>query len=112
MASSIASVPELVKNTVSAKVSATSFLRQAFLARHAVEVGGVPELARLLGQRRHQPGMGMAEGVDRDAGAEIQISLAILGEKVGALATDEGDIRPVIGGKQSGKHGALLLCRG
>ena len=84
---------------------ATSLLRQAFLPRHPVEVGGVPELARLLGQRRHQPGIGMAEGVDRDARPEIQVSLAILGEKVGTLAADEGDIRPVIGGKQSGKHG-------
>ena len=111
MASSIASVPELVKNTVSAKVLATSFLRQAFLARHPVEVGGVPQLARLLGQRRHQPGIGMAEGVDGDARPEIQVSLAILGEKVGALATDEGDIRPVIGGKQSREHGDELLCR-
>jgi len=47
----------------------------------------------------------MAEGVDRDPGPEVQISLAILGEEVGTLATDEGDIRPVIGGKQSREHG-------
>ena len=52
----------------------------------------------------------MAEGVDRDARAEIQISLAILGEKVGALATDEGDIRPVIGGKQSRETREHSFC--
>jgi hypothetical protein len=46
----------------------------------------------------------MTEGVDGDSRSEIQISLAILSEEVGALATDEGDIRPVIGGKQSREH--------
>ena len=42
-------------------------------------------------------------------GTEIQISLAILGEEVGTLAADEGDIRPVIGGKQSRKHDGTPL---
>ena len=54
----------------------------------------------------------MAEGVDGNARPEIQVSLAILGEKVGTLATDEGDIRPVIGGKQSRKHGTILIFAG
>ena len=77
---------------------------QAFLPRHAVQIGGVPQFARLVGERLQQPGMGMTESVDRDSRPEIQVSLAILGEKVRALATDEGDIRPVIGGKQSREH--------
>ena len=51
----------------------------------------------------------MAEGVDRDAGAEIQISLAILGEKVGTLAADECDIRPIIGWQQRRKHDGTPL---
>ena len=72
----------------------------------------MPELARLLGQRRHQLRIGVAKGIDRDAGAEIQISPPILGEKVGAFAPDERDIRPVVGGKQSRKHGKLLLQPG
>jgi hypothetical protein len=43
--------------------------------------------------------MGMAKGIHRHARPEVEISLPILGEKVRALATDECDIRPVIGGK-------------
>ena len=79
-------------------------LRQALLSGHAVQVGGVPQLRGLVGERLEQPGMGVTKGVDGDSRSEIQISLAILGEKVGTLATDEGDIRPVIGGKQSREH--------
>ena len=75
-------------------------LRQRFLARHAIEIGSVPELARLLGQRRHQLGMGMAEGADGDSRPEIEVSLPILGEKVWPFAPDERDIRPVIGWQQ------------
>ncbi len=82
---------------------------QAFLPRHPVQVGGVPQPVGLRRQRGHQPGIGVAEGVDGDARSEVQVSLAILGEKVRALATDEGDIRPVIGGKQSREHGTQLL---
>ena len=81
---------------------------QALLPRHAEQIGGVPELARLLGQRPHQLGIVVAEGVDRDARPEIQISPPILGEKVGPFAPDERDVRPVIGGEQCGKHVDLL----
>ena len=85
---------------------------QAFLPGHPVKVGGVPQLARLLGERLHHPGIGVTEGVDGNAGTEIQVSLAILGEKVGTLATDEGDIRPVIGGKQCREHGQISSFEG
>jgi hypothetical protein len=56
----------------------------------------VPELARLLGERRDQLGVRMTEGVDRDARPEIEISLPILGEKVRPFAPDECDIRPIV----------------
>src|ERR1700676_3060197 len=64
----------------------------------------MPQLARLVGERLQQPGIGMTKGVDGNSCPEVQVSLAILSEKVRTLATDEGDIRPVIGGKQSREH--------
>ena len=51
-------------------------LGQPLLAGDAVEVGAVPELAGLLGERGDQLGMGVAQRVDGDAAAEIQIALA------------------------------------
>ena len=45
--------------------------RQALLSGHAVEVGGVPDFARLLGQGRDQLGMAIAKGVDRDARTQV-----------------------------------------
>ena len=54
MAHSIASAPELVKNTLSAKVASDQPLGQPPLAGNLVEIGDVPELVGLLGQRRDQ----------------------------------------------------------
>ena len=51
-------------------------LGETLLAGDAVEIGAVPQLARLLGQRRDQLGMGMAQRVDGDAAGEIEIALA------------------------------------
>ena len=42
-----------------------------------VEIGDVPELAGLLGQRRDQMRMAVAERIDGDAAGEIEIALAI-----------------------------------
>src|SRR6185312_8773620 len=67
---------------------------------------------RLLGERRHQLGVVIAEGVDRDARPEIQISPPILGEKERSFAADECDIRPVIGGEQCGEHLVVLSWPG
>ena len=80
---------------------------RADLARtHQHESLAAEALARsdLHRQRADQLGIGMPEGVHRDARTEVQVSLAILGEKVRALAADEGDIRPIVGGKQSREH--------
>ena len=94
MAPSIASAPELVKNTLSAKVAATSRSREAALAGDLVEVGDVPELAGLLGQRRDEMRVAVAERIDGDAGAEIEIALAVVGDQPAALAPLERQGRP------------------
>ena len=51
-------------------------LRQPLLVGDAIEVGGVPELLRLLGQGRDEPGVRMTQNVDRDARGEVEIALA------------------------------------
>jgi hypothetical protein len=76
IAHSSASAPELVKNTLSAKVASTS-RSPAAPGRDLVEVGDVPELAGLLGQRRDEMRMAVAERIDGDAAGEIEISLAV-----------------------------------
>ena len=58
----------------------------------AVEVGDVPELLGLLGERLDQVRMGVAERVDRDAGGEIEIALAVGRDQPRALAALEREI--------------------
>jgi len=65
--------------------------------------------ARLFAQRGHQLGMAMAEGVDRNACAEIEISLAVLGEEIRSFAPDERNLRPIVGWQQRRKHGGPPL---
>src|SRR5690606_40440574 len=52
----------------------------------AHEVRRVPELAGLRGKRLDEMGMAVAEGIDRDACAEIEISLAASRHEPRALA--------------------------
>ena len=52
-------------------------LGERLLLRHAVEVGDVPELLGLLGQRRDQRRVGMAERGDRDAAGKIEHAAAV-----------------------------------
>ena len=109
MAHSTASAPELVKNTASAKVASHEPLRQPLLLGDPVDVGGVPELLRLLAQRRDEMRMGVAQRVDRDADAEIEISLALLGVKTRALAPREGKLAAGVGRKEGRHETALSL---
>ena len=102
---SIASAPELVKKTMSAKVVVDEALRQALPLRDAEQVRGVPELSGLLGQRRDEMRMGVAERVHRDAAAEVEISLAVARHEPGALAPLEGDVGARIGRQQRRVHG-------
>ena len=58
------------------------------------QVRHVPEFGGLLLQRRDQMRMAMAERIDRDAGGEIEIALAIGRYQPGAFAALETEIDP------------------
>ena len=62
---------------------------EAFLAGDLVEVRQVPDLLGLVLQRGDEMGMGVAQRIDGDAGGEIEISLAILGDEPHALPARE-----------------------
>src|SRR5262249_34727057 len=65
--------------------------------RNAIEVGNVPNLLRLLGQRLDQIGMGMSERIDGNPSRKIEIPLTIGREQPSALAPLESEIDPRIG---------------
>ena len=93
MAHSIASAPELPKKTLSANVVAAKLLGERLLLRDPEEIGDVPELAGLLGQRLDQRRVGVAERIDGDAAGEIEHAAAVGGLEPHALAAREGDRR-------------------
>src|SRR3546814_3172668 len=61
-------------------------LRQPLLLGDAIEVGGVPQLRRLVLQRRDQMWMGVTERVHRNAGAEVEIASAVRRHQIGTFA--------------------------
>ncbi len=67
-------------------------LRQAHL-RLVVEVGArhVEEALRLIGDRAHDVGMGVAGGVDRDAGGAVEedVAVNVFDRGAGAAGDDE-----------------------
>jgi hypothetical protein len=75
-------------------------LGEGLALRRAVEVGDVHQRARLLLDRLGQMRMAMAQYVDRDAGGEIQIFLAILAIKVGAFAAHRPHLASRINGHE------------
>ena len=68
-----------------------------FLARHAIKIRSVPELARLLGQRRNEMRMGMAQDVNGHAGGEVEIAVAGSCEEPRAFSAIEFDVEACIG---------------
>ncbi len=66
--------------------------------RDLVEVRDVPDLARLLGQRRHQMRVVVAEAGDGDAAGEVEEAPAIGRVQVGAVAPLEGGATGVLTG--------------
>ena len=105
MAASFASAPELAKKTTSAKVAADEALGEPLALRNPEEVRGVPDLAGLLGEGRDEVRVGVAERVDGDAGAEIEVSLPVAPEKPGTLPLFERQIGARVGRQQRGGHG-------
>ncbi len=82
-------------------------LSEALALGDLVEVGRVPELLRLLGERADEMRMGVTQGIHGDAGAEIEISLAASRDEPGPLASFEGKVGPRIGRQQRRSHGSV-----
>ncbi len=87
-------------------------LGQARLRGNLEQVRGMPELVRLLGQGRHQMGMGVAQRGHRNARGEVEIARAVAGIEIGALAAFEGDIGAGIGGHNRRDHGRFSAKKG
>ena len=68
--------------------------REPLAVRALEQVRHVPEFGRLLLQRRDQMRVAMAERIDRDAGGEVEIALAIGGDQPDAFAALEGEVGP------------------
>ena len=75
-------------------------LGQPLGLRDSIEIGNVPQLRRLLGDRRDQMRMRVAERVDRDARGEVEVALTVLRDKPCALTPLEREIDPCIGRQQ------------
>ncbi len=109
IAHSTASAPELQKNTTSAKLASHKPLRDALGFGNFVEIGDVPQLLRLLGERGDEMRMRMSQRVDGDAGGKIEIALAVGRDEPYAFAPLEGEVNAREGRHQMRCHG---LARG
>ncbi len=67
-------------------------LRNAFGFGNLVEIGHMPELLCLLGDRGDEMRMRMAQRVHGDAGSKIEIAFAVLGHEPYAFAPLEGEV--------------------
>ena len=72
-------------------------LGNAFSLGHLVEVGNVPDFLRLRGQRGDHVRMRVPQRIDRDAGGEVEIALAVGRDKPDALASLESKVCTRIG---------------
>src|SRR5262249_24950142 len=66
----------------------------------AEEVGDVPDLLRLLSQRRDERGVRVTERVDRNAAGKIEIALAVGADEPSAFAPLKGEVRTCVGRHQ------------
>jgi len=85
-------------------------LRDPLGLRNFVEVGDVPDLVGLLGQRGDEMRMVMAERGDGDARAKVEIALAGGRGEPCAFAPLEGEVDARIGRHQMRGHGPLSRC--
>ncbi len=82
-------------------------LGKPLLLRDDVQIGDVPELISLLGQRLDEMWMRMAERGHRHAAREIEIALARRREEIGALPARESKLTAGIG-REEGRHDVLV----
>ena len=98
-AASLASVPELQKKT---RASACEEAEQLLGEQHAglvdEEVAGVRDLADLVGDRRDDGGVRVAERGDRDARDQVEVAVAVGVPDLAALAAVEGKRRHAVVG--------------
>ncbi len=73
-------------------------LSQTHLIGNVVQVGDMPEPRRLIGQRRDQMRVAVAQRVDRDPGREIEISAPVRIEQISAFTLFE-------------RNGWVTVCR-
>ena len=108
-AASLASAPELVKKTLPGPgvEQGQQLLGELDLGLAGEEVGDVAEGLQLLGDRRDQRGVGVAERVDGDAAEQVDVLLAVGVPDVRALAADQGQLGRPEGVHQAG--GVALL---
>ena len=67
-------------------------VRQLLAFGDPVEIGDVPDLVRLLGQRLDQLRMRVAECINGNAGGKIEVALTLGREQPSALAPLESEI--------------------
>ena len=66
---------------------------------NAEQVGDVPQLLRLRGDRLDELRVGMAERIHGDAAGEVEIALAVGRRQPSALAPLESEVDPRVGGQ-------------
>ena len=99
-AASTASVPELQKNDCAPPNRSDSSAGQVLHRLGRVEVRDVPEPLELLPRRGERGRVAVAEADDGDAGDQVEVALAVVGDQPGALAVDERHGQPRVGRKK------------
>ena len=106
MAASLASAPELQKNTRSMPDNAAQAIGQPRLQVDAVQVGGVHQLARLLADGPGDRRVGVAQAAHGNAGQGIEVLPVLAVPQPDAFTTLELHGQPVIGRHKMLGHGS------
>ena len=83
---------------------------EPLLLGDAMQIGDVPELVGLLGERRDQTRMRVPERGDGHAAGEVEIALAFRGVEIGAVPAGEGKLAAGIGRKE-GRHRIFAVLK-
>src|SRR5437899_1973958 len=82
-------------------------LGQFLAVAYAIEVGGMPELGALLGQRLDQGGMAVAQRIHGDTGREVDETSAVRRVEIVALSAFEHDVLATVRRHHSRNHWTL-----